>query len=156
MAAILEFLVYPFALAFGFPESENHPVNISLLITNLIFFLDIALSFLLAVRKEGDQEEYVTNFEKISVLYLKSNFVEDLLIALPLGYIGKCLHQSLEILYAIKVSRLNQIRKFLQPSFYNRHIRKIFSDQLQKVLMNDKLRDNIHQSNNFIIPRLRA
>lgn len=92
MAAVTEFLIYPFSMAFGFPANEHHPVNTALLITNLIFFLDIAINFFLAIRKEGDQEEYITKFERISVIYLKSNFLSDLFIALPLGYLGMCLH----------------------------------------------------------------
>ena len=60
-----------------------------LIISSTIFFIiDILLNFIIAVKKEGEKDEYVHDLVYIRQVYLHGDFSQDLLLTLPLGFIG--------------------------------------------------------------------
>ena len=119
-----------------------------------MFTIDIILNFFLALKVKGDEADYVTHFEKIGLNYLKTNFLRDLLLTTPLGMVSY-VFPKLKILYLIKAVRIERFFKFFKPSFFMPQIRKYYSKKLAVVLLDETKKNNVVESNNFIIERTR-
>ena len=78
----------------------------ALLTAQVIFSLNIVINFLLATKVEGDEEIYVLDPQHIAINYIKGNFLIDLILTLPLGFLGDVIHPSFKLLHMIKAYRI--------------------------------------------------
>ena len=83
-----------------------------------MFLIDIILNFFVAQKVEGNEEDYILHLEKIGLKYLKSKFIFEFIILLPLGFIGSFYDKKLSLLHLIKFCRVNRFIKFFKPSFF--------------------------------------
>lgn len=154
--ALIESVLYPFCMAQGFPDDLSHPIFILIICSAIYFAVDIPLNFIIAVKKEGEKDEYVHDLTYIKQVYMHGDFSQDMLLTLPLGFIGGAFISQLEILHIVKVFRLKTISDVLSPPFYMPMIRSYYHKKLMAVLQHDRKKNDICQSNNQIIPRLKA
>ena len=85
------------------------------MITQIIFIIDIILKFFLARKKEGDEEDYIYRLEMLIRLYYKEDFGEDLLLAIPFGFLGNLTNSRIFIgLHLFKGFRIKNLFQFLQ------------------------------------------
>ena len=115
--AMLESMLYPYFTAQGFPENYLNPSLVLLYLCQIVFTIDIILNFFLALKVKGDESDYILHIEKIGINYLKTNFLRDLLLTLPLGMVSYFIPR-LKILYLVKSVRIERFFKFFKPSFF--------------------------------------
>ena len=125
------------------------------MVCEVIFVLDIILRFFVARNVEGDESEFIIHIEKLGLAYLKGSFWLDLLLILPLGFIGKYYSDSYQFLHLVKSMRIQKFFKFLEPTFFGPYIRNYYGNKLKEVLKNEDKKNDIIESNNFIIERIK-
>mmetsp|Transcript_400 Transcript_400/g.359 ORF Transcript_400/g.359 Transcript_400/m.359 type:complete len:123 (+) Transcript_400:2667-3035(+) len=88
--------------------------------------------------------------------YYHGRFARDVLLVFPFGEIFSKIHPNLSVLYIIKVYRLKDQTDLFKPNVIRPLLRGWFSEKLKRVLEDDSKKDNIYESNNFIMQRLKA
>ena len=154
--SLIECIVYPYYTAQGFPEDPKDPMYYILLGASIFFFLDIFMNFFVARKVEGDESDFIVHIEKLGLLYLKESFGVKLVVLAPLGFVFEPYNRSLKLLHLIKLQRVESFFKFFQPSFFGPIIRNYYRIKLASVLRDDSKKNNIIESNNFIIERTRT
>ena len=154
--SLIECIVYPYYTAQGFPEDPKDPMYYILLSASIFFFLDIFMNFFVARKVEGDESDFIVHIEKLGLMYLKERFGFKLVVLAPLGFIFEKYNRNLKLLHLIKLLRVESFFKFFQPSFFGPIIRNYYSNKLASVLRDDSKKNNIIESNNFIIERTRT
>jgi hypothetical protein len=84
----VEAILYPFYCDYGFWDIGRDQIML-LAISQFVFMIDIFAKFFKAVKKEGDDDEYIRSLSKITEHYLSGEFREDLILWLPIGLIGQ-------------------------------------------------------------------
>lgn len=155
--SLVEAVLYPYGMASAFDPDPTSAANVMLTLAQLLFAFDIVLKFFLAIKVESyDDSKYTSNLSVISTTYVKTGFIADLVLALPLGFLGAGLSQHFKVLHLIKVARARTFFSAFQPKLYNEQIRKYYNRKVQEVLKNDKLKYSIIDSNNYIMARLKT
>ena len=60
--SVLEGVTFPYGAAQGYREMDKRLLSI-LILSQIIFIVDMILNFFTAVRNEGDEETYITNLQ---------------------------------------------------------------------------------------------
>ena len=69
--ATIDFILYPYYTAQGFPDFHYYdPGWLLILISSMVFLIDLILNFFVAQTVEGDEADYVIHIEKIGLKYL--------------------------------------------------------------------------------------
>ena len=129
----------------------SHPLYKIFGLCEIVFILDIILRFFVAKNVEGDESDFITHFEKIGISYLKGSFMFDFILMFPFGFILQN-----DLFHLIKSMRIQKFFKFFEPSFFGPYIRKFYGNKLRKVLLIEDKKNDINQSNNFIMERIRT
>jgi len=152
--SLVEFILYLHGAAHGFPEDK---ITKSILgVSQVVFLVDIVLNFLRARKKEGDTDEYITDFTLNSKTYLDTQFTRDLCLTLPLGFLGMQINPYFRILHLIKALRVQEIHNFFDPKFIMPYIRNLYQKKMEKIMKDPELSSNLYVQNNFIDEKLWA
>ena len=106
-------MIYPYYSVNGFPDLWSSHF-IFLVFLESVFGLEIIMKFFL---QELDEEGQSLNetLEIVATKYLRSEFLIDLVVLLPLGGID----DSWRFLWLIKAYRLKQLHYYMSARFFN-------------------------------------
>lgn len=95
---------YMYAFLAAFHEKEGALFNEIIIAFEIIFFISMCLNFITDYKEEGVNSS-ITDISRISIRYLKSNFIWDLLPLVPLQMFDLG-YESFHHFYLIKILRL--------------------------------------------------
>ena len=127
-------LAYPYFIVNGLPQFNDYAV-LFLVISEIIFFIDIVLSFF----KQDMDEEGKSKFDKLEFIaknYFYNKFIIDFIAFLPIGYFFTQIDQKLKFFWVIKTLRIRNLNHQISDT----QITPIVNDfikSLQKTALND-------------------
>ena len=104
MACVYTTVVYPYYSVFEFPNYET-AIFWRIMVSELACFIDIVLNFFKQNLDEQGQSKN-ENLETISSKYLNSNFLFDLFLIFPTGYVMAYIDHRLKFFWIIKIFRV--------------------------------------------------
>lgn len=140
MACLLSSYVYTNIAAFRMHKYEDEAVTQVYLAFEIFFFIDMIVQFFVE-RTPAGHTKPVRELEKLAVLYLKGDFIVDLIAILPLQIIE--MNRNRHYLFLlVKCIRVRKCFRILQVRTIMQSIKKYYADRLTWLIETDEQRAN--------------
>jgi hypothetical protein len=142
--SIIESSVIPFKSVAGFAEKASDPSNIVLILSHVVFGVDILLKFFRGYREDNGREfQYVRELGKTALHYIRSELWWDLMLTIPFGIILSQFNPNLSFFNFIKILRIKDLFDLFRPLTIKPIIREYYQNKLLLVLNDHSKRDDI-------------
>jgi len=112
IAGILNSLLYPYFMAFGFADIWDVQM-ICLFLCEFLAFIDI-FACCFVMYKDENTEAFETNYKKIAYNYYKTKFLFDIITFLPFGFL-MLMNKFFKIFWALKALKIFKLFEFIDP-----------------------------------------
>lgn len=116
--SLISCMIYSYVLAFGLTGSIDNWDHQVIIVMEIIFLIDFILCFFVAFDEDGFGE-YITSFRRTKERFINSKESKvNLIVLLPLGYIGLVFHSFGRIFFFIKLQRIQGFLYIFEPEYY--------------------------------------